>query len=322
MEEKRKLGILLSLIGGGKKEETVRGKIHVLLIGEPATGKTQLLKFAHKLSNKAIWTTGMGCSSAGLTVTACKVNFEWVFEASALVLADGGICCIDDFHLMKKDDRNAIHEAMEQQTVSLAKAGMICHLNTRATILAATSISKGLKYDFNKDLEVNTGLSSSLLSRYDLIFIMTHKYDSALLLEILQTHKEGVTNLWGLRKLKHYIAAAQNKSPTLSTEAQNIFTKYFSYIRENEFVHKDRKTVRFLEGIIRLGHAHARLMYRDEVTLFDAVMIYLMEFTLKTGMFQTEEWIDSMEGYILIEEMCLKQLKTSAKALKKKSMSP
>ena len=123
-------------------------------------------------------TTGIGSTSAGLTVSAFKDGSEYILEAGALVLADCGVCTIDEFSVIKAEDRASIHEAMEQQTISVAKAGIVCTINTRTTIIAASNpINRNQKWNPELDLLQNTGISTSLLSRFDLIFIMIDTKD-------------------------------------------------------------------------------------------------------------------------------------------------
>ena len=156
----------------------LRGQIHVLMVGEPGTGKSQMLVQANQIAQRSVMTTGIGSTSAGLTVSCFREGSEYILEAGALVLADCGVCLMDEFSIMKKDDQASIHEAMEQQTISVAKAGIVCKINTRTTIIAASNpVLKGQKWDPQYDINVNTGLATSLLSRFDLIFIMIDSND-------------------------------------------------------------------------------------------------------------------------------------------------
>ena len=190
-----KLALMLALIGGVPRRDSsggrVRGESHILLVGDPGMGKSQLLKYAAAVAPRAIMTTGMGSSAAGLTVAATKESGEWALEAGALVLADGGVCCIDEFDSIREAERATIHEAMEQQTLSVAKAGMVTTLRTRTTVIGATN-PKGGQFDMGSSLAVNTGLAPPLLSRFDCLIVLRDdrkpSWDRAVSAHILETH--------------------------------------------------------------------------------------------------------------------------------------
>ncbi|GAB4853242.1 DNA helicase mcm9 [Ancistrocladus abbreviatus] len=284
-----KLAVALTLIGGVQHVDAsgtkLRGESHLLLVGDPGTGKSQFLKFAAKLSNRSVITTGLGSTSAGLTVTAVKDGGEWMLEAGALVLADGGLCCIDEFDSMREHDRATIHEAMEQQTISIAKAGLVTTLSTRTIVFGATN-PKG-QYDATQPLSVNTTLSGPLLSRFDIVLVLLDtknpEWDKVVSSHILAQEEsrrtrddENLANSWPLPMLRRYIQFVKGHfKPVLTKEAERIITSYYQLQRRSATGNAARTTVRMLESLIRLAQAHARLMFRNEVTQLDAITAIL-----------------------------------------------
>ncbi|XP_050212085.1 probable DNA helicase MCM9 isoform X1 [Mercurialis annua] len=283
-----KLAVALTLIGGVQHVDgsgtKIRGESHLLLVGDPGTGKSQFLKFSAKLSNRSVITTGLGSTSAGLTVTAVKDGGEWMLEAGALVLADGGLCCIDEFDSMREHDRATIHEAMEQQTISIAKAGLVTTLSTRTTVFGATN-PKG-QYDPDQTLSVNTALSGPLLSRFDIVLVLLDtknpEWDVVVSSHILAEEESGkgkdddLANIWTLATLRRYIQFVKGRfRPVLTAEAEKVISSYYQLQRRSATDNAARTTVRMLESLIRLAQAHARLMFRNEVTRLDAIMAIL-----------------------------------------------
>ncbi|XP_049352308.1 probable DNA helicase MCM9 isoform X1 [Solanum verrucosum] len=284
-----KLAVALTLIGGVQHVDAsgtkVRGESHLLLVGDPGTGKSQFLKFAAKLSNRSVITTGLGSTSAGLTVTAVKDGGEWMLEAGALVLADGGLCCIDEFDSMREHDRATIHEAMEQQTISVAKAGLVTTLSTRTIVFGATN-PKG-HYDPEQPLSVNTTLSGPLLSRFDIVLVLLDTknpdWDAVVSSHILaeaetknHNYEEDLGTIWPLSMLRRYIQFVKRYfRPVLTKEAEKVISSYYQLQRRSATQNAARTTVRMLESLIRLAQAHARLMFRNEVRRLDAITAIL-----------------------------------------------
>ncbi|XP_073011260.1 probable DNA helicase MCM9 isoform X2 [Typha latifolia] len=284
-----KLAVALTLIGGVQHVDAsgtkVRGEPHMLLVGDPGTGKSQFLKFAAKLSNRSVITTGLGSTSAGLTVTAVKDGGDWMLEAGALVLADGGLCCIDEFDSMREHDRATIHEAMEQQTISVAKAGLVTSLSTRTIVFGATN-PKG-QYDPNQSLSVNTSLSGPLLSRFDIVLVLLDtknpEWDAIVSSHILaekgeerKNKNDDLENMWSLPTLRRYIHYVKQRfKPVLTKHSERVISSYYQLQRRSATHNAARTTVRMLESLIRLAQAHARLMFRNEVLQLDAIAAIL-----------------------------------------------
>merc|ERR1712172_94295 len=172
-----KRALALSLFGGQAKDKSdkhkVRGDINALLCGDPGTAKSQFLKYVEKVAPRAVFTTGQGASAVGLTayVQRSPVTKEWTLEAGALVLADKGVCLIDEFDKMNDQDRTSIHEAMEQQTISISKAGIVATLQARCAVMAVANPVEG-RYDPQRTFAQNVNLTDPILSRFDVLCVL------------------------------------------------------------------------------------------------------------------------------------------------------
>lgn len=287
-----KKAITCQLFGGSSKvlpdKTRLRGDINILLMGDPSTAKSQLLKFVQKIFPVCIYTSGKGSSAAGLTAAIIKDNStkEFHLEGGALVLADGGIVCIDEFDKMRTQDRVAIHEAMEQQTISIAKAGITTVLNSRTAILAAANPIFGSFNDL-KAIDDQIDLQTTILSRFDCIFIVRDMKSSETDLKIakhvlgLHTINQEASNPTAendLNWIKKYITYARTKIfPRLSDEASSALENFYV---ENRSLTKDKNakhsripiTVRQLEAIIRLSEAVAKTRLSSVVTMDDTLI--------------------------------------------------
>ena len=279
-----KEAIALALFGGVPKVyrdgTRRRGDIHVLMIGDPGTAKSQLLQYVVKIAPRAIYTTGKGATAAGLTAAVIrdKTTGEYYLEAGALVLADGGVAAIDEIDKMREEDRSAIHEAMEQQTVSIAKAGIVARLNARTTVIAAGNPRFG-RYLPDRPLAENINLPPPILSRFDLIFVIRDvpdpERDRALARFVLQVHSDTDFAKPEIEPelLRKYISYARRYiKPRLTDEAMKLLEDFFTEMRRaaggpNSAI---PMTARQLEALIRLAEAHARMKLRDRVTREDA----------------------------------------------------
>jgi len=254
----------------------LRGDINVLLLGDPSVAKSQFLKFVDRCAPICVYTSGKGSSAAGLTASVIKdaSTGEFQLEGGAMVLADGGVVCIDEFDKMRPQDRVAIHEAMEQQTISIAKAGITTILNSRVSVLAAANPVFG-RYDDLKAATEQMDFQASILSRFDTIFIVRDiredGLDKSIAHHVLNLHmhakQDESTAEFSIELMRKFCCYAKSKvQPKLSEEACHMLQNMYVSDRQNS---KDQRvskktngipiTVRQLEAIIRLSEAIAKM---------------------------------------------------------------
>ncbi|KAI6005175.1 MCM-domain-containing protein [Pisolithus orientalis] len=325
-----KKAITCLLFGGSKKVlpdgMRLRGDINVLLLGDPGTAKSQLLKFVEKVAPIAVYTSGKGSSAAGLTASVQRdaISREFYLEGGAMVLADNGVVCIDEFDKMRDEDRVAIHEAMEQQTISIAKAGITTVLNSRTSVLAAANPVWG-RYDEGRSPGENIDFQTTILSRFDMIFIVKDEHneqrDRMIAKHVMNIHMnrpnqntdengEAVGEI-DIDKMRRYIAYCKNKcAPRISPDAQEMLSSHFVSLRKQvQQVERDNDerssipiTVRQLEAIIRISESLAK------ITLSTVVQNYHVEEAIRLFKFSTMDAVsagsvDGMSRGELNEEM-------------------
>lgn len=297
-----KIALALSMFAGVAKhlpnKHRLRGDINVLLLGDPGMGKSQFLKYVEKTAHRCVYTTGKGASAVGLTasVRLDPMTREWTLEGGAMVLADQGTCLIDEFDKMNDQDRTSIHEAMEQQSISISKAGIITTLQARCGIIAAANPTSG-RYNSALSFAENVELTDAILSRFDILCVIRDTVDPvaderladfvvsshmnshpsmALEAENLPDPVESIENLDTIPQdlLRKYIYYARNNcSPTLHGIDQDKIAKLYSELRRESMVSGGIPiAVRHIESMVRMAEAHAKIHLRDHVNDEDVDM--------------------------------------------------
>ncbi|NWG10198.1 minichromosome maintenance protein MCM [Candidatus Bathyarchaeota archaeon] len=277
-----KESIMYLLFGGMSKnlpDITIRGELNALFIGDPGTAKSQLLQYVARIAPRGLYTSGRGTTAAGLTAAVIREKGGGMsLEAGALVLADKGIACIDEMDKMRPEDRVAIHEAMEQHTVSVAKGGIVATLNARTAVLAAANPSLG-RYEPHRTVAENISLPVTILSRFDLIFVLRDvpdkEADGRMSEHILEMHRKGsspVESPMPLELLRKYISYAKGIKPVLTREALQRLKDFYLAMRSASESEGSPVaiTARQLESLVRVSEARARAALRKEVLAEDA----------------------------------------------------
>lgn len=284
--EQIKEAVLLQLIGGIKKVKSdggsTRGDIHVLLVGDPGVAKSVMLKFASTIAPKGRYVSGKAATAAGLTAAVVKDEFlrGWSLEAGAMVLSNKGTVCIDELEKMNEQDRNAMHEALEQQTVSISKANIHATLRAETSVLAAGNPKLG-RFNPYVPIPEQIDISPALLSRFDVIFVIKDLpnkiQDEAIATHVLEEHKqEVIRDIINPKLLRKYISYTKQKfKPKLTDEAIEEIKEFYVKLRSQSTSSESSIkpipiTARQLEGIIRLSEAHAKMHLRNEVKREDA----------------------------------------------------
>eukprot|EP00798_Chlamydomonas_sp_ICE-L_P026366 gene26366-17459_t len=293
-----KMGLAMALFGGMEKHPSpayrLRGDINMLLLGDPGVAKSQFLKYVEKTAPRAVFTTGKGASAVGLTAAVTKdpITKEWTLEGGALVLADRGVCLIDEFDKMNDQDRVSIHEAMEQQSISISKAGIVTQLQARCSVIAAANPIGG-RYDPSRVFSENVELTDPILSRFDVLCVVRDQVcpinDQRLAEFVVGNHMRGHPDrvaadgdadiampgshqsdpdILPQDMLKKYLMyAKQNCKPQLQqADYDRIMEVYTKLRQEAARTHGMPIAVRHLESLIRMSEAHAKMHLREYVS--------------------------------------------------------
>ncbi len=291
-----KTGLALQLFSGVKKKtpdnSNVRGDIHILLVGDPGTAKSQLLRYISDLTPRGMYASGKGTTGAGLTAAAVREEVmgesQWILEAGTLVLADNGIAAVDELDKMRDEDRSAMHEAMEQQSISVAKAGINARLNSRCAVLGAANPEYG-RFEKHENISQQIKLPPPLISRFDLIFAILDKPDKEkdrdIAQHILELHQVGEKMIndesyepdkrfvppFEKEFLKKYVSYAKTVNPIMTDEARDELEHFYLDIRSSGGSEDSIPiTARQLESLVRLSESSARAHLRKRVTKEDA----------------------------------------------------
>ncbi|KAH6809820.1 minichromosome maintenance family protein [Perilla frutescens var. frutescens] len=337
-----KTAIALAMFGGQEKnvegKHRLRGDINVLLLGDPGTAKSQFLKYAEKTGQRAVYTTGKGASAVGLTAAVHKdpVTREWTLEGGALVLADRGICLIDEFDKMNDQDRVSIHEAMEQQSISISKAGIVTSLQARCSVIAAANPIGG-RYDSSKTFSQNVELTDPIVSRFDILCVVKDVVDPVidemLAQFVVDSHYKSQPKGSNFDDRSVNNSQDEGQASTGQTDpeiiSQDLLKKYLTYAKLNVFprLHDadlDKLTqvyaelrresshgqgvpiaVRHIESMIRMSEAHARMHLRQHVIQEDVDMAIrvLLDSFISTQKFGVQKALQkSFKRYMIFKK--------------------
>ncbi|KMV66288.1 minichromosome maintenance protein [Encephalitozoon cuniculi EcunIII-L] len=282
-----KRAIALAMFGGVARESTshrIRGDINVLLLGDPGMAKSQFLRYVESTSHRAVLATGQGASSVGLTASVRKdpVVKEWTLEGGALVLADKGICLIDEFDKMNEHDRTSIHEAMEQQSISISKAGIVATLHARCSVIAAANPMRG-RYNGSLTFAQNVNLSDPIISRFDILCVVKDAIDAGedekTAKFVIESHEGGEEKpdgfdpkrmMMGHELLRKYILYARtNVVPAFNDVDMEKISSLYLELRKESLPSGLPVTVRHVESIVRISEAFAKMRLSRVVSVED-----------------------------------------------------